>query len=153
LVITEQFPFLTMTMAAAIRVFALFIPPFFLPLFASSVGPSTSAGGGLVGSVGAATVVGRILGGWTCDKIGTSNILMTTCFVNSINVLVIWLVSTTSPPLFVFALANGCANDSFFVSLPTAVAVVAAQSAAASIALMIFLWIRLIFSAPLLLNC
>lgn len=66
--------------------------------------------------------------------------MMITCLVNSISMLAIWPVSTSLPPLFVFALVNGCANGSFFVGLPTAVAVVAPHSAAASIALMVFFW-------------
>lgn len=132
--------FLTLAMAGAIGVFALFVPPFFLPLFASSIGLSPSMGAALVGGFGAATAVGRILGGWTCDKIGAFNTMIITCLVNSVSMLAIWPVSTSLPPLFIFALVNGCANGSFFVGLPTAVAVVAPQFAAASIALMVFFW-------------
>jgi MFS family permease len=133
-------PFVALTMAGAVGVFALFVPPFFLPLFASSIGFPASTGAGLVGGFGAATAVGRIFGGWTCDKIGAFNTMMITCLVNSISMLAIWPVSTSLPPLFVFALVNGCANGSFFVGLPTAVAAVAPRSAAASIALMVFFW-------------
>lgn len=132
--------FLTLTMAGAIGVFALFVPPFFLPLFASSMGLSASTGAGLVGGFSAATAVGRILGGWACDQIGAFNTMMVTCLVNSASMLAIWPVSTSLPPLFVFALVNGCANGSFFVGLPTAVAVVAPHLTAASIALMVFFW-------------
>jgi len=136
----KNVPFLTLTMAGAVAVFALFVPPFFLPLFASSIGLSAGTGAGLVGGFGAATAVGRILGGWTCDKIGAFNTLMITCLVNSVSMLAIWPVSTSLAPLFVFAIVNGCANGSFFVSLPIAVTVVAPHSAAASIALMVFFW-------------
>lgn len=104
------------------------------------MGLSASTGAGLVGGFGAATAVGRILGGWACDQIGAFNTMMITCLVNSASMLAIWPVSTSLPPLFVFALVNGCANGSFFVGLPTAVAVVAPHSAAASIALMVFFW-------------
>lgn len=133
-------PFLTLTMAGAVGVFALFVPPFFLPLFASSVGFSASTGAGLVGGFGAATAVGRIFGGWSCDKIGAFNTTMITCLVNSLSMLAIWPVSTSLPPLFMFALVNGCANGSFFVGLPTAVAAIAPNSAAASISLMVSFW-------------
>jgi MFS family permease len=54
--------------------------------------------------------------------------------------LAIWPVSTSLPPLFVFAIVNGCANGSFFVGLPTAVAAIAPHSAAASISLMVSFW-------------
>ncbi|KAF2622438.1 MFS general substrate transporter [Macroventuria anomochaeta] len=136
----KDVPFLTLTMAGAVGVFALFVPPFFLPLFSSSIGLSASTGAGLVGGFGAATAVGRILGGWTCDRIGAFNTTMITCLVNSISMLAIWPASTSLPPLFIFAIVNGCANGSFFVGLPTAVATIAPHSAAASISLMVFFW-------------
>lgn len=136
----KNIPFLTLTLAGAVGVFALFVPPFFLPLFASSIGLSASTGAGLVGGFGAATAVGRILGGWTCDKIGAFNTMLITCLINCISMLAIWPVSTSIAPLFVFALVNGCANGSFFVGLPTAVAVIAPHSAAASISLMVSFW-------------
>ncbi|KAF2996219.1 hypothetical protein E8E13_002533 [Curvularia kusanoi] len=132
--------FLTLTMAGAVGVFALFVPPFFLPLFASSIGLSASTGAGLVGGFGAATAVGRVLGGWTCDRMGAFNTMLLTCLLNSVSMLAIWPVSTSLPPLFIFAIVNGCANGSFFVALPTAVAAIAPQSAAASISLMVSFW-------------
>ena len=146
----KNVPFLTLTMAGAVGVFALFVPPFFLPLFASSIGLSSSTGAGLVGGFGAATAVGRVLGGWTCDRIGAFNTMMITCLINSISMLAIWPVSTSLPPLFIFALVNGCANGSFFVGLPTAVAVIAPHSAAAAISLMVSFWTPgYLFGAPL----
>lgn len=136
----KNVPFLTLTMAGAVGVFALFVPPFFLPLFASSIGLSASTGAGLVGGFGAATAVGRVLGGWTCDRLGAFNTMLLTCLLNSVSMLAIWPVSTSLPPLFIFAIVNGCANGSFFVALPTAVAAIAPQSAAASISLMVSFW-------------
>ena len=136
----KNVPFLTVTMAGAVGVFALFVPPCFLPLFAASIGLSASTGAGLVGGFGAATAVGRILGGWVCDRIGAFKTLLVTCLLNSVSMLAIWPVSTTSPPLFIFAIINGCANGSFFVALPTTVAVIAPHSAAASISLMVSFW-------------
>ena len=136
----KNIPFMTLTMAGAVGVFALFVPPFFLPLFASSIGLSASTGAGLVGGFGAATAVGRVFGGWTCDKIGALNTMLITCLVNCLSMIAIWPVSTSLPPLFVFALVNGCANGSFFVGLPTAVAAIAPHSAAASISLMVSFW-------------
>jgi MFS family permease len=136
----KNVPFLTLTMAGAVGVFALFVPPFFLPLFASSIGLSASTGAGLVGGFGASTAVGRFLGGWTCDKIGALNTMLITCLVNCISMLAIWPVSTSLGPLFIFAIVNGCANGSFFTALPTAVTVIAPYNAAASISLMVSFW-------------
>jgi MFS family permease len=136
----KNVPFMTLTLAGAVGVFALFVPPFFLPLFASSIGLSASTGAGLVAGFGAATAVGRVFGGWTCDRIGSLNTMLITCLINCLSMLAIWPVSTSLPPLFIFAIVNGCANGSFFVGLPTAVATIAPHSAAASISLMVSFW-------------
>jgi predicted MFS family arabinose efflux permease len=133
-------PFLTLTMSGAVGVFALFVPPFFLPVFARSIGLSASTGAGLVAGFGASTAVGRLFGGWICDRIGAFNSLALAALINSVSMLAIWPVSSSLPPLFAFAIINGCANGSFFVALPTAVAALAPGSAAASISLMTSFW-------------
>lgn len=132
--------FLTLTIAGGVGVFALFVPPFFLPLFASSIGLSSSQGAGLVAGFGAATAVGRLLGGWFCDRVGAFNALSVSTLINSLSMMIIWPVSSSLPLLAVFAVVNGCANGSFFVGLPTAVSSLAPGSAAASISLMTSFW-------------
>ncbi|KAH6665291.1 major facilitator superfamily domain-containing protein [Plectosphaerella plurivora] len=132
--------FLTLTIAGAVGVFALFVPPFFLPLFAGSIGLSSAQGAGLVAGFGASTAVGRLFGGWFCDRIGAFNALSITALVNCLSMMIIWPVSSSLPLLAVFAIVNGCANGSFFVGLPTAVSVLAPGSAAASISLMTSFW-------------
>jgi MFS family permease len=136
----KNIPFLTLAMGGAVGVFALYVPPFFLPLFASSIGLSASMGAGLVGGFGAATAIGRLLGGWLCDRVGAFNAVAISALVNSISMLAIWPVSSSPPPLFIFAIINGCANGSFFVALPTAVTALAPGSAAASVSLMTSFW-------------
>ncbi|VUC32797.1 unnamed protein product [Clonostachys rosea] len=136
----KNIPFLALATAGAVGVFAMFVPPFFLPLFANSIGLSDSIGAGLVAGFGASTAVGRLAGGWVCDRIGAFNALAITAFINCVSMLAIWPVSSSLPPLFVFAIVNGCANGSFFVCLPTAVAALAPGSAAASISLMTSFW-------------
>ncbi|KAF5695254.1 monocarboxylate transporter 12 [Fusarium denticulatum] len=136
----KSMPFLTLTMSGAVGVFALFVPPFFLPVFTRSIGLSASTGAGLVAGFGASTAVGRLFGGWICDRMGAFNSLALAALINSISMLAIWPVSSSLPPLFAFAIINGCANGSFFVALPTAVAALAPGSAAASISLMTSFW-------------
>lgn len=126
--LARNIPFVVVTTAGAVGVFALYVPPFFLPLFAKSIGLSSS------------TAAGRLLGGWACDRIGAFNALAVTTLINSVSMLAIWPVSTSLPPLFTFAILNGCANGSFFVALPTAVAALAPGSAATSISLMTSFW-------------
>ncbi|KAF5586936.1 monocarboxylate transporter [Fusarium pseudocircinatum] len=136
----KSMPFLTLTMSGAVGVFALFVPPFFLPVFARSIGLSASTGAGLVAGFGASTAIGRLFGGWICDRMGAFNALALAALINSVSMLAIWPVSSSLPPLFAFAIINGCANGSFFVALPTAVAALAPGSAAASISLMTSFW-------------
>lgn len=136
----KDIPFMTSTMGGAVGVFAAYVPPFFLPLFASSIGLSASTGAGLVAGFGASTAVGRLVGGWVCDRIGAFNSLALSALLNSISMLAIWPVSDSLPPLFIFAIVNGCANGSFFVALPTAVAALTPGSAATSISLMSSFW-------------
>lgn len=138
--LTRNIPFVLVTTAGAVGVFALYVPPFFLPLFAKSIGLSSSTGAGLVAGFGASTAAGRLLGGWACDRIGAFNALAVATLINSLSMLAIWPVSTSLPPLFIFAILNGCANGSFFVALPTAVAALAPGSAATSISLMTSFW-------------
>jgi predicted MFS family arabinose efflux permease len=132
--------FLALAMAGAVGVFALFVPPFFLPLFASSIGLSASTGAGLVAGFGASTAIGRLMSGWVCDRIGPFNTLAITVLVNALSMLAIWPVSTSLPPLVIFAVVNGCANGSFFVGLPTAVAAISPGSAASAISLATSFW-------------
>jgi MFS family permease len=136
----KNIPFLAVTMAGAATVFALMVPPFFLPLFASSIGLSTSIAAGLVAGFGGSTTVGRLLGGWLADRIGAFNALAISEFIYSLTMFAIWPVSSSIVPLFIFAILNGCANGGAFVGLPTAVAALAPGSAAASISLMTFFW-------------
>lgn len=129
-------PFLALSAAAAIGVFGLYVPPFFLPLFSASIGLPASTGAALVAGFGAAGAIGRLAAGWVSDRIGPFNALALAALLNAMSMLAIWPVSSSSPPLFVFALINGCANGGFFVGLPNAAAAIAPASAAASISLM-----------------
>jgi predicted MFS family arabinose efflux permease len=136
----KNVPFLALAMGGAIGVFALFVPPFFLPLFANSIELSGSTGAALVAGFGGATAAGRLASGWTCDRIGAFNTLAVSAFVNSLTMLAIWPVSSSLAPLLIFAIVNGVANGSFFVALPTAVAALTPGSAASSISMAVTFW-------------
>jgi MFS family permease len=132
--------FMTLALAGAVGVFALFVPPFFLPLFANSIGLPASTGAGLVAGFGAATTLGRLLTGWFCDRIGAFNALAITVLINSLSMWAIWPVSSSLAPLLIFAVVNGCANGGLFVALLTAVAALTPSSATSSVALATFFW-------------
>lgn len=117
----KSVPFCCLFLAGAVGTFALFVPSFFLPLFAHLVGLSASTGAGIVAAFNACTAVGRFGAGFACDKFGPTSMLLLTMALNAISMLAIWPVSDTIGPLIVFAAMNGIANGAFFVTMPTAI--------------------------------
>lgn len=118
----KSVPFTAIFVAGAIGTFALFVAPYYLPLFAQSLGFSSSTGAGLVAAFNACNAVGRFAGGPSCDKIGPLNTFVITMVLNAISMLAIWPVSNTLGPLLMFAVLNGVANGAYFTVFPTVVA-------------------------------
>ncbi|KAK5130601.1 hypothetical protein LTR08_001920 [Meristemomyces frigidus] len=110
------------SIAAALATFTLFAPPYFLPLIARSVGLSSSTGAGLVAGFNACTAIGRLLSGPACDRLGSINTFLLTMALSAVSMLAIWPFSNSLGLLLVFAMLNGVANGSFFVTMPTVVA-------------------------------
>jgi len=121
----KSIPFLCLCLAGAVSTFAIFVPPFFIPLFANSIGLSSSTGAALVAGFGISTTIGRMLSGVACDKIGALNTVAITMLTIAVSMLAIWPVSSSLAPLIVFAAINGAGNGSFYVAMPTAMAALA----------------------------
>lgn len=117
----KNMPFCCLFLAGAVGTFALFVPPYFLPLFAHSIGLSASTGAGIVAAFNACTAVGRFGAGFACDRFGSTNMLLLTMALNAVSMLAIWPISDSLGPLIVFAAINGIANGAFFVTMPTAI--------------------------------
>ncbi|KAF9700010.1 hypothetical protein EKO04_001532 [Ascochyta lentis] len=118
----RSIPFVATFIASAIGVFALYIPPFYLPLFVQSIGLSSGTGAGLVAAFNACNAMGRFFAGPLCDKLGPLNMFVIVMAVNAVSMLAIWPVSNTLAPLVVFATVNGVANGAYFTTQPTVVA-------------------------------
>jgi MCP family monocarboxylic acid transporter-like MFS transporter 3 len=133
--------FIATFVAGFIAAFPNYVPPFYLPLFAQSIGLSSSTGAGLVAAFNACmyhetfcilytlteasnagNAVGRFAAGPLCDRIGPLNMFVITMVVNAVSMLAVWPVSNTLAPLVVFAMLNGIANGSYFTTQPTVVA-------------------------------
>ncbi|PSK34851.1 Riboflavin transporter MCH5 [Elsinoe australis] len=114
--------FTTIFAAAAIGTFTLFVPPFYLPLFAQTLGLSASTGAALVAAFNLCNAIGRFCSGPLCDRIGPINTFLGTMALNAFTMLAIWPISNKMAPLVVFAIFNGLANGSFFTTVPTVVA-------------------------------
>jgi MFS family permease len=118
----RSLPFVALFLAGVIGTFALFVPPYFLPLFAQSMGLSSSMGAGLVAAFNACNALGRFIAGPLCDRIGPVNMFLITMALQATSMLAIWPVSSSLGPLMVFAMLNGIGNGSFFTTLPTVAA-------------------------------
>jgi len=117
----KSMPFCCLFLAGAVGTFALFVPPYFLPLFAHSIGLSASTGAALVAAFNACTAIGRFGAGFACDRFGSTNMLLLTMALNAVSMLAIWPLADTTGPLIVFAAINGIANGAFYVTMPTAI--------------------------------
>lgn len=101
--------------------FPLFVPPFFLPLYAKAVGLSSSAGAAFVAAFNFSSACGRLICGLGSDRLGPFNTLVVTLILSVISMLIIWPLSTSLGPLIVFVIINGAANGGFFATMPTVV--------------------------------
>lgn len=81
----RSLPFCVLFAAGAICVFCLFVPPYFLPLFAHSIGLSASTGAGIVAAFHVCSAVGRIAAGYACDRLGSTNTLLLVTTMNALS--------------------------------------------------------------------
>ncbi|KAJ4357177.1 uncharacterized protein N0V89_001752 [Didymosphaeria variabile] len=113
--------FFLLFIAGFIGIFALYIPSFFLPTVATSIGLSPTTAAAVMACYNACMAVGRLSSGIACDQLGPTNMLLATMALNAITMLAIWSVASTFAVLTVFAALNGIANGAFFVTMPTAI--------------------------------
>ncbi|KAB8205447.1 MFS general substrate transporter [Aspergillus parasiticus] len=113
--------FFFLFVAGFIGIFALYIPSFFLPTVATSIGLSSTTAAGVMACYNACMALGRLASGIACDKLGSTNMLLLTLALNAVTMLAIWSVASTLAVLIVFAALNGIANGAFFVTMPTAI--------------------------------
>ncbi|KAL7946937.1 MFS general substrate transporter [Trichoderma barbatum] len=113
--------FILIFAAGAIATFPLLVPAFFLPLYSSSIGLSSSTGAALLAGFNFSSAVGRIVGGFLSDNLGPLNTLISSLILSAISMLALWPASTTLVPLALFAIINGALNGMYFATTPTAV--------------------------------
>lgn len=114
----RDFGFLVLFAAGALSTFYLLVPPFFLPLYSSTLGLSQTTGAGLVAAFNFSSAAGRLLCGIMCDKLGPVNTLFLSLLLSAITLLVVWPFSTSVGPLAVFVILNGLSNGGFFSATP-----------------------------------
>ncbi|WOO83179.1 Aspyridones efflux protein apdF [Vanrija pseudolonga] len=114
--------FLVLFASGALATFPLFVPPFFLPLYAQSMHLSGTTGAALVCVFNFSSAIGRILTGFLSDRLlGPLNTLFAVLFVTCLSLLVLWPSSVSLAPLIIFVLVNGASSGGFFAIMPTVV--------------------------------
>ncbi|KAI9325817.1 hypothetical protein DFJ73DRAFT_801658 [Zopfochytrium polystomum] len=95
--------FILLLVGSSIAIFHLFVPPFFLPLYANSVGLSTSMSLLVVAGFNLSSAAGRFGFGVFADLLlGSLNSFVVCLFLVGISTLVIWPLATSVAPLVVF---------------------------------------------------
>lgn len=111
--------FIVLFAAGAVTTFPLYVPPFFLPLYADALSLSSNAGVSLVAGFNFASAVGRLGCGYAGDVLGSVNALLLAVTLNALTMLIIWPLSDSLGPLIPFVILNGMANGGFFAIMPT----------------------------------
>ncbi|KAK6909057.1 hypothetical protein I203_103068 [Kwoniella mangroviensis CBS 8507] len=115
----KDFRFVLVLLGSAVALFPLFIPPFFLPLFATSIGLNSGAASLLLAGFNLASATGRIGWGFMADRwFGSLNALLLCLAANATSTLVIWPIAGRVEPLAVFAVINGFCAGGFFSLIP-----------------------------------
>ncbi|PSN65437.1 putative monocarboxylate transporter [Corynespora cassiicola Philippines] len=111
--------FILMLFMGAIATFPLSVPPFLLPLCASSIGLSSQAGAGILASWNLASAVGRIGMGLGADAaLGPVNSMIVSLCVVSISSFTLWPFANSFGLLIFFSILNGIGAGGFFSLMP-----------------------------------
>ena len=116
----KEFDFLIIFFGSALACFPLFIPPYFIPIFARAI--SQSGNTAIIGLTiwNIASTVGRVFAGYTADSLlGPINTFLFSLVCCAVSSLVIWPFSSSMGVLAVFAVINGIGCGSFFSLFPT----------------------------------
>ncbi|KAK2595669.1 hypothetical protein QQS21_006642 [Conoideocrella luteorostrata] len=114
--------FIVLILGGAIASFPLFVPPYFIPIFARSVSSSGSTAIIALTIWNIASTFGRIFAGYSADSfLGTMNSIVVSLFLCGVSGLCIWPFVNSLGLLIFFAIVNGIGCGSFFSLFPLAV--------------------------------
>ncbi|KAM0752062.1 MFS general substrate transporter [Meredithblackwellia eburnea MCA 4105] len=106
--------FLLILTSSALAVFPLFVPPYFLPLYAVTIGQSAGTAAWLLSAFNLASAFGRIGFGYVADRfVGPVNSLIICLISISITTMLIWPLSLTLAPLQVLSRGMPCVLSDF----------------------------------------
>jgi len=113
--------FVLLFLGSGIATFPLLVPPFFIPLYANSVGASASLASYLLATYNIASAVGRVGFGALGDSVGPITALVLALTVNALSMLTIWPASSSIAPLVAFIVISGFSSGGFFSLIPSVV--------------------------------
>ncbi|OKP12682.1 hypothetical protein PENSUB_1775 [Penicillium subrubescens] len=114
-----------MLIMGAIATFPLFVPPFLLPLYTTSIGLSGQVSAAILASWNLASALGRITMGLGADAfLGPVNSMLVSLTVFGMSAIAIWPFSTSLGLLIFFAILNGMSSGGFFSLMPLVVGAV-----------------------------
>lgn len=68
------------------------------------------------------SLAGRLLPGWSADRVGPYKTQIIMCFFTAVTVFAVWLPSRSSAPIVVFAALYGFGSGAYVALLPTLIA-------------------------------
>ncbi|KAJ2982313.1 hypothetical protein NQ176_g1469 [Zarea fungicola] len=115
--------FLIVFIGSSFACFPLFIPPYFIPVFARSMSQSGNAAIIALTIWNIASTAGRVFAGYTADSLlGPLNSFIVSLICCAVSSLAVWPFSSNMGVLVVFAVINGIGCGSFFSLFPTVLA-------------------------------
>ncbi|KAH9276702.1 hypothetical protein BASA83_000835 [Batrachochytrium salamandrivorans] len=114
--------FVRLFFMALVTSFAWFVPLFYISVYAIQYGVSKESAALLVGLMNGASGLGRVVLGYTADKLGPVNVLLGCESVATILILALWPFAMTFSTMLAFVLIFGFALGGFASLVPTVVA-------------------------------
>ncbi|KAJ5728529.1 hypothetical protein N7493_004859, partial [Penicillium malachiteum] len=113
--------FLVLFIGSGLGCFPLFVPSYFIPIFARAVA-SQKVAIIILAFWNVASTIGRVGAGFLADSVlGPLNSLVLSLFLAGVSSLVIWPFSSSIAVLSVFIVINGMGCGAFFSLIPTTV--------------------------------
>ncbi|KAE8313780.1 major facilitator superfamily domain-containing protein [Aspergillus transmontanensis] len=117
--------FILMLLMGAIATFPLFVPPFLLPLYISSIGFFSRVAASILAAWNFASALGRIGMGFGADLfLGPVNSMILSLTVIGISAMALWPFASSLGLLIFFAIINGMGSGGFFSLMPVVVGAV-----------------------------
>ncbi|BCS24889.1 uncharacterized protein APUU_41333A [Aspergillus puulaauensis] len=117
--------FLIMLAMGAIATFPLFVPPFLLPLYITSIGLSSQTAAFILAAWNLASALGRIGMGFGADTVlGPLNSMFVSLTVIGVTAMALWPFANSLGLLIFFAILNGVGSGGFFSLMPVVVGAV-----------------------------